>query len=198
MPGMISVGFGLGRVLLEAYVETPGDIWFNDEWMMRWNERMDAFQVAITFVEDLESRYPTEPTVEPRRLVQWAHLDTPSRGAKYTAKEFFESYNYDTLGFDSIRPFTEQTWLELFIVQMRTAHYPGFAEARLNRATPQAADSDSTVETPDSEEEPPDPGTTVPELTLEEKERFLSRYPSDVEIQGWSDEMIFHAICMGM
>ncbi len=198
MPGMISVGFGLGRVLLEAYVETPGDIWFNDEWMMRWNERMDAFQVAITFVEGLESRYPTEPTAEPRRLVQWSHVDSPTLGGNVTAKEYFESYNYDTLGFESIRPFTEQTWLELFILQMRTAHYPGFAEARLNRAARQAADSDSTVETPDPEEEPPDPGTTVPGLSLEEKEKFLARWSDHPNVLTWSDEEIYHAICMGM
>jgi hypothetical protein len=198
MPGMISVGFGLGRVLLEAYADTPDDIWFNDEWMTRWNERMDTFQVAITFVEDLESRYPTEPTVEPRRLVQWSHMDTPSRGGNVTAKEYYESYNYETLGYESIRPFTEQTWLELFIVQMRTAHYPGFAEARLNRATPQAADPDSTVETTDPEEEPPDPGTTVPGLSLEAKEQFLARNQDSLKFLTWSDEEIYHAICMGM
>jgi hypothetical protein len=68
----------------------------------------------------------------------------------------------------------------------------------LNRATPKAAGSDSTVETPDPEEEPPDPGTTVPGLSLEEKEKFLARWSDRSQLQSWTDEEILYGIEIGM
>ena len=198
MPGMISVAFGLGRVLLEAHAETPPDLLFNEKWIERWNERMEIFQAAIRFTENLEGQFPTSPNAEPRRLVRWSYIDLPSRGTNFARQEFFDSFNYVDEVFDSIQPFPEQTWFEMFQLKMRTNHYPAFADDRLQQAERERANPRSTPPDNETDEDPPDPGTTVPELSLEEKEKFLARYADDAQIQGWSDNEIYFGICMGM
>lgn len=195
--GMLSVTFGLGRVLLEAHAETPNDLYFNESWIASWNERMAIFQEAVEFAEAEELRQPTETTADPRRLVRWSYVDVPSRGTDLTTREFLESFAYDIDDVEGLQPFVEQTWLELFLVLMRTTHNPQFAGERRIAAHKRATSGERNLSSTE-EDDPKDPGTTVEGLSLEEKEKFLARYADQPKYQSWSDEEIYFGICMGM